>query len=213
MRRTIHRLGLRVCVALAASAASCTDIRETRIDGERPPADFAVDVTILTGVAAKDLPSAHTRQGKLSLLADGSLHADFGDSLSFSTRPAPTRWLYEEQVESLWSLAQREGWLDPAQSTPSIWPGSVKAARDEIVYLLWFHADGTDWWFVRRFRTNEIPDPHAVALVRSMCELAWATDRAPDRNLPHRYDFGPNPYAGFAKALPYRRNAPAEAAK
>ena len=190
-------------LALALILAGCTDIRETRVDSAAPPADFAVDVTILTGSGVKDLAMAHARQGKFTLLADGSLHADYGDSLDFETRPALTRWLYEQQVDGVWQLAQREGWLDPSASNPDNWPGSVSAGVDEVVYLLWFHADGTDWWFVRRSKASEIPDPHAVALVRGLAELAWATDRSPDRHLPHRYDFGPNPYAGFTKAPPY----------
>jgi len=185
----------------------CADIREARVAASSAPPDFAVDVTILTGSAAKGLPAAHTRQGKLTLLADGSLHADSGDSIDFESRTATARSLYREQVEGVWQLASREGWIDPASSDPDVWPGTVMPRRDEIVYLLWFHADGTDWWFVRRCKVTEVPDARVVALVRGLCELAWQSDLTADRNLPHRYDFGPNPYAGFAKAPPYTRPA------
>ncbi len=206
MRLEVYRLAslsVVACGLILPILGACSDIRETKIDRAAIPADFAVDITILTGSGAKDLPSAHARQGKFTMLADGSLHADYGDSLDFDTRTAPTRWLYEQQVEGVWRLCDREGWLDPATSNPDVWPGAVRPARDEIVYLLWFHADSTDWWFVRRAKITEAPDPHAVAIVRGLAELAWATDRSPDRNLPHRYDFGPNPYAGFTKAPPY----------
>ncbi|MSR43886.1 MAG: hypothetical protein EXS15_00800 [Phycisphaerales bacterium] len=192
-----------LCVVGQLLSVGCTDVRTTRVASEQTPSDFSVDVTILTGSAAKDLPQAHARQGKFTLLCDGSLHSDYGDSLSFLTRPAITRWLYQSQVDDVWRLSGQEGWLDPSKSSVDVWPGSIKPSRDEIVYILWFHADTSDWWFVRRFGMNEIPDPHAVALVRSLCDLAWATDRGPDRNLPHRYDFGPNPYEGFEKAPPF----------
>lgn len=181
----------------------CTDVRTAKIQTAPTPADLSIDVTILTGSAAKDLPQAHARQGKFTLLSDGSLHSDYGDSLTFLTRPATTRWLYQRQVDGLWHLAVDAGWIDPAKSSVDVWPGSVQPAHDEVVYILFFHAEGTDWWFVRRFKTSDIPDPQAVALVRSLCDLAWATDRGPDRNLPHRYDFGPNPYDGFEKAPPF----------
>lgn len=181
----------------------CSDVRTARVESLQTPVDLSIDVTILTGSAAKDLPQAHTRQGKFTLLADGSLRSDYGDSLNFLTRPAPTRWLYRSQVDGLWNLAGKEGWLDTSTSSIDVWPGLVRPAKDEIVYILFFHADGTDWWFVRRFRTSDIPDPHAVAFIRSLCDLAWATDRSPDKNLPHRYDFGPDPYEGFTKAPPF----------
>lgn len=192
-----------VGAAISCAFGGCTDVRTTHVDSPTTPHDFSVDITILTGIGAKDLPQAHLRQGKFTILADGRLHSDYGDSLNFMTRPAPTRWLYQDQLDGLWNLSRQEGWLDTAVASIDVWPGSVRAAKGEIVYILFFHADGTDWWFVRRFTTTEIPDPHAVALVRRVCALAWSTDRSPDRNEPHRYDFGPNPYEGFTKAPPF----------
>lgn len=191
------------CAALL-SVAACSDIRSAQVSPGAAPNDAAVDVTILTGAGAKDLPQAHLRQGKFTMLSDGSLRSDYGDSLTFLTRPAPTRWLTRHQVDGVWSLARSEGWLDPAKSSIDEWPGAIVPTKDEVVYILFFHGDGTDWWFVRRFRVTDVPDPQAVALVRCMCGLAWATDRGADRNLPHRYDFGPDPYAGFEKAPPYQ---------
>ncbi|MFZ4642863.1 MAG: hypothetical protein ACOYMU_05890 [Phycisphaerales bacterium] len=181
----------------------CTDVRTTRVDLSKTPEDLSVDITILTGISAKDLPQAHLRQGKFTVLSDGSLRSDYGDSLNFLTRPAPTRWLYQSQLDGLWKMAGDEGWLETSASTIDVWPGSLRPAKKEIIYILFFHANGMDWWFVRRFQTSDIPDPHAVAFVRSLCALAWSTDRSPDRNLPHRYDFGPNPYEGFTKAPPW----------
>ncbi len=181
----------------------CTDVRTLVVTAPKPPADFSVDVTILTGSAAKDLDQIHRRQGKLTVLADGSLHSDFGNSLGFTTRPLPTRWLYQQQLDGLWRLAGDEGWLNPAQSSADVWPGSIRPLQDEIVYILFFHAEGNDWWFVRRTKVADAQDPHAVVLVRSLCDLAWGSDRSADRHLPHRYDFGPNPYEGFAKAPPF----------
>ena len=194
---------LAACAAVHGLLVGCSDVRTTLVSSAKAPEDLSVDVTILTGISAKDLPQAHLRQGKFTVLSDGSLHSDYGDSLTFLTRPAATRWLYRSQIESLWKLAGDEGWLDASNSSIDIWPGVVRPAKNEVVYILFFQADGTDWWFIRRFKTSDIPDPHAVTFVRSLCALAWATDRSPDRNLPHRYDFGPNPYEGFTKAPPW----------
>ena len=202
MARSITRTTITLAVMIGA-LSGCTDIRTTSIDLATCPSDFSVDVTILTGSGAKDLPQAHTRQGKLTLLADGSLHSDSGDSLSFSTRSAVTRWLSQGQIDEVWTLAAKLGWLDPSTASIDLWPGTVRPTQDEIVYILFFHGDGTDWWFTRRCKVTEVPDSRAVEFVRTMCNLAWETDRGADRDLPRRYDFGPNPYEGFTKAPPF----------
>ena len=194
-------------IIVAAFGAACADVRQLKVDAPEPPADFAVDVTVLTGRLAKDLPQAHLRQGKYTLLADGSLHADTGDSLDFDTRPARTRWLYRRQVESVWDLARECGYLDPSGSSLDVWPQLVTPAPDEIVFLVWVRAEDADWWYVRRCRTSGVPDPSAARFVRAMCGLAWVTDVPPDRVLPQRYDFGPDPYAGFEPEPPIKGTA------
>lgn len=201
---------LRMTVAallLVAVHSACSDVRQLKVDAPAPPPDFAVDVTVLTGRSAKDLPQAHLRQGKYTLLADGSLHADTGDSLDFDTRPARTRWLYQTQVDRLWDLARQCGYLDPAMSSVDVWPQLVRPAPDEIVFVIWIRADHADWWYVRRCRTAGVPDAPAARFVRAMCGLAWITDVPPDRVLPQRYDFGPDPYVGFEPEPPIRGTA------
>lgn len=203
-------MGLRASLAailVASIGAACTDVRQLKVDASEPPPDFAVDVTVLTGRAAKDLPQAHLRQGKYTLLADGSLHADTGDTLDFDTRPARTRWLYHAQVESVWNLARECGYLNPASSSLDVWPQLVRPAADEIVFLIWVRADEADWWYVRRCRTAGVPDADVARFVRAMCGLAWITDVPPDRVLPQRYDFGPDPYAGFEPEPPLKGTA------
>ncbi len=200
------RASLAILVA-AALGAGCTDVRQLSVEAPEPPPDFAVDVTVLTGRAAKDLPQAHLRQGKYTLMADGSLHADTGDTLDFDTRPARTRWLYHAQVDAVWALARECGYLEPASSSLDVWPQLVQPAPDEIVYLIWIRADQSDWWYVRRCRTSGIPDAPASRFVRAMCGLAWITDVPPDRVLPQRYDFGPDPYAGFEPEPPLTGSA------
>jgi hypothetical protein len=192
---------------MVALVAGCADVRQLRIDAAEPPPDFAVDVTVLTGRAAKDLPQAHLRQGKYTLLADGSLHADTGDTLDFDTRPARTRWLYHAQVERVWNLARECGYLEPAESSLEVWPQLVKPAPDEVVFLVWIRASEADWWYVRRCRTSGVPDAQVTRFVRAMCGLAWITDVPADRVLPQRYDFGPDPYAGFEPEPPIKGTA------
>lgn len=214
MRLTVCRFGaLRMAVSAllvhcaAVAGGGCTDVRQSVVDAPVPPRDFAVDVTVLTGRAAKDLPQAHLRQGKYTLLADGSLHADAGDGLDFDTRAARARWLYARQVEDVWGLARECGYLDPSASSIDVWPQMVRPGPDEIVFIIWLRADDVDWWYVRRCRVNSAPDPSEVRFVRAMCSLAWATDVPPDRVLPQRYDFGPDPYAGFPPEPPFTGKA------
>jgi hypothetical protein len=202
------RRGAFLAIVLAAAlCVACSDVRALKVDAAETPTDFAVDVTVLTGRSAKDLPQAHLRQGKYTLLADGSLHADTGDTLDFDTRPARTRWLYRAQMEGLWGLARECGYLDPSSSSLEAWPQLVRPAPDEIVFLIWIRADSSDWWYVRRCRTNGVPDAQATRFVRAMCGLAWITDVPPDRVLPQRYDFGPDPYAGFEPEPPLKGSA------
>jgi hypothetical protein len=192
---------------VCAVHGACTDVRALKVDAPVPPPDFAVDVTVLTGRSAKDLPQAHLRQGKYTLLADGSLHSDIGDSLDFDIRPARTRWLYQAQVERVWDLARQCGYLDPSESSVDVWPQLVRPAPDEIIFVIWVRAGSADWWYVRRCRTSGVPDASAARFVRAMCGLAWVTDVPADRVLPQRYDFGPDPYAGFEPEPPLRGTA------
>lgn len=165
-------------------------------EGSVPP-DFSVDVTVLLGQGAPDLPSVQDRQSKYVLLADGSLHCDASPFIDVSTRPGRTRWLYQEQVQSVWSLCGQLGFLNAADANGPANPDMLRAARGERLAIVTLRASGRTWTFVRRAPGSDPLDPAAAQVIRSLAILGWIPDLRPEELLPERYDFGPDPYAAY----------------
>lgn len=169
----------------------------------RPPADFTLDVAILAGHRVPEQTEAHLRPGRYILLADGSLLHDSGRSVTWDRRPGRTRHLYQQQVSDLWGLAKNLGFTTPSHADFTGNPALIEPQREEMIYIIAFTADGERWSFVRHFTSDESPDAASVRLIRALADLAWSPDLSAERFLPVRYDFGPDPYAGFR-----RRGAP-----
>lgn len=166
---------------------------------ERPPADFTLDVVILTGSRVPDRLEAQFRPGHFILLADGSLLHDSGRSVTWDQRPGRTRALYQQQVSDLWRLAKQLGFTNPASADFTGNPQLVEPERNDTVYLISFAAEGERWTFVRPFEHESDADPASVTLIRALADLAWSPDLPTDRFAPVRYDFGPDPWAGFRR--------------
>jgi len=172
-------------------------------DLDRPPADFTLDVTILVGRRVPPQTEVERRQGHTILMSDGSLLHESGRSVDWNQRPGRTRMLYQQQVSDLWRIARELGFTNPANADFRGNPVLLQPERDETIYILDFRADGERWTFVRTFRGEEEPDPACVRLIRALADLSWTSDLSTERLRPIRYDFGPDPYAGFR-----RRSAP-----
>ena len=166
------------------------------------PEDLSIDVTILTGRGVHDQEQAHRRQGKMILLADGTLHADWGPNVSWGTRPGETRTLRREQSAELWALARQLGLADAASGEEPVNFGLIEAEKNELVYLLVFASQDDRWAFVRRQNVADPTDPSIATFVRAMAGLAWERDAvdAETHIEPLRYDFGPDPYARYRAA-------------
>ncbi|MBM4114118.1 MAG: hypothetical protein FJ253_12240 [Phycisphaerae bacterium] len=186
-------------LALARCAAPPANGPHALDELERPPADFTLDVAILTGSRVPVEAEAHRRPGHFILLADGSLLHDSGPTVTWDERPGRTRALYQQQVSDLWALARRLGFTSPSNADFIGNPSLLEPTRDETIYVIAFNAAGERWTFVRGFRGAQEPDPASLTLIRALCDLAWSQDLPRERFLPVRYDFGPDPYAGFRR--------------
>ncbi len=165
----------------------------------RPPVDFTLDVAVLTGSRVTEQTEAHRRPSHFILLADGSLLHDTGRSVNWDERPGRVRVLYQQQISDVWSLARQLGFTAPQNADFVGNPALLEPGRNETIYVLAFTASGQRWTFVRGFVGNGEPDAASVRLIRALSDLAWMQDLPAERFLPVRYDFGPDPYAGFRR--------------
>jgi hypothetical protein len=95
----------------AGAPDAAPEIAPALADGRFPP-DFGLDVTVLLGPGAPELLDAQDRQAKYIVLPDGSLHSDASPFIDVSTRPGRARWLYEDQMQFLWSLCTQTGFAE-----------------------------------------------------------------------------------------------------
>jgi hypothetical protein len=185
-------------LAIAAFAAAMgTGCAAPPPDPLATPSTMTFDVTILKGEKAPLRTEAWLQPGKMIVFADGMMLADFGPSVNTRVRPGAARVLYQQQVRALWDAARSLGFADPASTDFQQNPYLVEAQPNEIVYIMTFAANEDQWTFVRRFDGAAEPDPASAQWVKVLAQAAFAQDIPADRDLPVRYDFGPDPYAWF----------------
>jgi hypothetical protein len=164
------------------------------------PHDFSVDVAILLGRDIERSPEAHLRPLRMILFPDGSLHS--GEHPRYghvSWMPGLVRRLNRDQMAKLYGLARELNLSDPDRGDEFINPMLLEPENSEIVYQLALAIGDRRWQFVRHFRPGEGADPAITRFIRHLAELAWETDLLPEEPvvMPHRYDFGPDPYARY----------------
>ena len=194
MRALLLILGLTIAVA------GCEAPPEASSDPfSVAPMDFSMDVTVLTGAGVRDRPEAHLRQSRYVLQADGSLLYGADNTRGSDSFPALARRLNRRQVAEIWSLAHRIGFADADQGLGPSNFDLIEPQPEEIVYLVMLTGSKRRWGFIRHSADIEHPDPASVELVRTLAQLAWATDIPGSRAvmMPYRYDFGPDPYARY----------------
>jgi hypothetical protein len=175
-------------------------------EGRYPP-DFALDVTVLRGRKAAERLTVEDMQAKYVLLPDGSLHADESPFIDISTRPGRARWLYDDQVQALWTLCRTLGFDDRSKANGPPNPDTLRVAAAERMTILTIRADGATWTWVRRALGDEAADPAVAKVVRTLAILAWIPDLTPDSTVPVRYDFGADPYEVYRRVRE-RRGTP-----
>jgi hypothetical protein len=172
------------------------------------PRDFMIDVTVLLGPGAPEQLSAEDHQAKYILLPDGSLHSDVSPFITMSTRPGRTRWLYEDQVQLVWSRCAQFGFTNESNANGPPNPDLMRAARGERLAIITLRAEGRTWTYVRRAAGADPTDAAVARLIRLLALLSWMPDFRPEDLMPERYDFGPDPYAAYreirARTAPLR---------
>lgn len=186
----------KVAGAPDAAPDAAPEIAPALADGRFPP-DFGLDVTVLLGPGAPELLDAQDRQAKYIVLPDGSLHSDASPFIDVSTRPGRARWLYEDQMQFLWSLCTQTGFAQERDANGPPNPDMLVARRGERLVILTLRADGRTWTYVRRAPGVDPMDPAAARIVRALAILSWIPDYRPEDVAPERYDFGPDPYAVY----------------
>lgn len=191
--------------AMVAWVAGCQSAPPAA-EGRYPP-DFALDVTVLRGRKAVERLTVEDMQAKYVLLPDGSLHADESPFIDISTRPGRARWLYDDQVQSVWALCRTLGFDERSKANGPPNPDTLRVAAAERMTILTIRADGATWTWVRRALGDEPADPAVAKVVRTLAILAWIPDLAPDSAVPVRYDFGADPYEVY-REVRARRGTP-----
>lgn len=172
------------------------------------PRDFMIDVTVLLGPGAPEQLAAEDHQAKYILLPDGSLHSDVSPFITMSTRPGRTRWLYEDQVQLVWSRCAQFGFTNESNANGPANPDLMRAARGERLAIITLRAERRTWTYVRRAAGADPTDAAVARLIRLLALLSWMPDFRPEDLMPERYDFGPDPYAAYreirARTAPLR---------
>ncbi len=161
-----------------------------------------LDLTVVAGSRAvkEDLP-VENRPGKVILLADGTLHADWGPKIGWESRPGTTRVLRREQVTEVWSLLKRLGFADRSKGEAPVNLELVHPTPQEVIHHLVLRVDDDSWRFTQTNLMDEDPPGAFSELIRALAALAWEPDQEISEAtiVPIRYDFGPDPYARYRK--------------
>jgi hypothetical protein len=165
------------------------------------PADFSVDLAVLTAPDLKRPREAEARPARFVVFCDGSLH--WGPRLDpgVDRLPPPRRTLTRRQIAEVWSLARQIGLADPALAGEVANLRLMEPQPGQVVYVAIFTGRGDRWTHVRRLDADEPIDPAWARFVRHLAGLSWAGEPPPEpvRAAPRRYDFGPDPYARYRR--------------
>jgi hypothetical protein len=187
-------------IASLVGLGGCASSPESSSDPlSAAPEDFSLELVVRTGRGFPERSEAHLRPGRWVMLADGSLHYGPESDHEADWLPARIRTLSRRQVAELWSLARQLGFANADLAGPATNLELIEPPADGLAYLIAFAGEGQRWSFVRSASADEPPDAAATILTRRLAQLAWVTDLPEERTVlsPHRYHFGPDPYARY----------------
>lgn len=190
---------LGACFALGACAAQRTAAVDPIGD---VPDDFSIDLTVLVQPTDEDaltVRAAHLKQSRIVLLPDGSLHYGADPDRGADWLPGLTRRLSRQQIAHVWALLRQLGLTDVEQADPMVNFNLIEVRPGDVAYLAALTAESERWAFLRVSPISGEPDAAMVMLVRTLAQLAWATDieQVDDDTPARRYDFGPDPYVRY----------------
>ncbi|MDP6601593.1 MAG: hypothetical protein QGH76_04785 [Phycisphaerales bacterium] len=187
---------VRAMLLLAAVVGACAAPPTVRDPLAVAPADFSLDVTVVT---QEPHTLAHMRSSRYVVFPDGSLHHGDEPGWGPNTLPPLTRRLVREQVANIWTYLDRMGMAGPQRADPTVNFQVLPRPDSGSLYMIAVTGEGKYWNFVRRIAADAEPDPAFTELIRLLAGYAWATDQ-PDIEFfeePIRHDLGPDPYARY----------------
>ncbi len=159
------------------------------------PDDFSVDLMVRPPGDDKTKP----HQGRYALFPDGSfVWGDDPGRLGTSRR-----MLSRRQVVAVWSLIGELGFGDPDVASAMFNIGLLEPGPGQTIYAAVISGGGRRWTHVRRVSAGEELDGSMGRLVGELVGLARrlgpmeASDAS--RQVPRRYEFGPDPYARYRR--------------
>ncbi|MGI9013510.1 MAG: hypothetical protein ACR2GY_04585 [Phycisphaerales bacterium] len=170
------------------------------------PEDFALDVRVVGDPDEADPGSIDDRSARYVLVPGGDLHARStttgrtAEAASEERRAAlpRIRTLHDVTIDALWRDIVDSGIL----SATSEAAGNVEAiepSTGQTMTIVRIVANGRVHTLARVRQRGESVDSAVQMIVHTLAELAWMGDGAENaaRAGPHRYDFGPDPYAVY----------------
>lgn len=201
--RLIALLSL-VLLVLGPAMIGCAGRVSLASDPGAAPADFTIDLTVLSDEEFSRRIGAEFHPGRYVVLPDGTLHAHIGPvERRAGEIPALVRTLDHRQVNALWQLVQELGFTDPSQEDAAGNLDLIETQPNQVTYLASIVAEGTRLNYGRAVSATEATDLRFSRLTRVLAGLAWVSDEPPAesaRRIPRRYDFGPDPYARYRQS-------------
>lgn len=159
------------------------------------PDDFSVDLMVRPPGDDKTKP----HKGRYVLFPDGSFV--WGDDPGWLG--TSRRMLSRRQVVAVWSLIGELGFDNPDVASAMLNIGLLEPGPGQTIYAAVISGRGRRWTHVRRVNAGEKLDGSMGRLVGELVGLARrlgpmeASDAL--RQVPRRYEFGPDPYARYRR--------------
>ncbi len=193
-------------LVLALLAGACASSDQVR-DQDEP----TLDITVVVGDNVLRDDRAQFQAARYTLFPDGSLHGQVGGGLTVRDRPARVRVLAPSQLAPIWKgwdewMAKQPAAPTAAAGMTTPWITGVEPTMGCVTIIVWMEHDGRSVWSVTTMDELARDTPNELAsMVRTLAAACWMDDTPASRDLPMRYDFGPDPYAtmrGNAALIP-----------
>ena len=142
---------------------------------DSPPDDFAVAATVFADLerSGEDEVPRFLRSGRYVLQPDGVLRVSVGAGVSTSRLPPPLRRLIPAQVEQLWTIVRRRGYLDGDLTTRIGNPELAGPETGRTVAVVWVSGAGEQRAYRFELEPAGLAANEAAALIDELARLAW----------------------------------------
>ena len=192
-----------VVASLLSVASGCASSQQasapTGVAPDAAPADFQIDLTVLSGDPDEGNRPADERTARYVLYPGGDLYHAASPDLTAADMPGFVQTLDAATMQLVWEAAARPV-FESREDRPPI--GNVELVdkqNGQLTHIVSIVAGGERALFGLTRSVDAPADPAIQRLTRTLAMLAFASDR-PDESvlrIPRRYDFGPDPYARY----------------